>query len=187
MTVYVTDEHTRKHTRSGHSRTKDHSFTASHRVEQSVKQLVGATESVDSAVAIETEVVVTSVVTTVVLNATDTAHTSDRSSDTPSYLDISTFIATGLSTSATRLRDPTELGSSYSHHLHSESTTAVGTTTATMRQPTGNTGGYPGAITSTVGASASASFSTTFEIGGLPIPVMLVVAMALCFGLALLL
>lgn len=68
----------------------------------------------------------------------------------------------------------------------STDTLAIDTSTTIMRKPTNNAGSHGGAITSTIGSSSS-SFNNTFGVVGVRVPLIMVVAMAVCFGLALLL
>ena len=110
---------------------------------------------------------------TVIRNGTATSCVNNTSFDTQSYLDISTFSVIESSTSKS--------GSDHSKSRHR----GTGSSTTVVKASTTSTDklGFTPAATLHVGSDSN----KTVEPLGLHVPVLMVVAMIACFGLALLL
>ncbi|KAK3724212.1 hypothetical protein LTR37_001337 [Vermiconidia calcicola] len=105
--------------------------------------------------------------------STGSVHSNNTSVDTQSYLDISTFSMTSIVS-----RTPETVFST----VRSTKVVPAGTS-STGATRTDDTMGYTGAVTSTMGSDSG----KMAEVGSFYFPTAMVVAMAVCFGLALLL
>lgn len=115
---------------------------------------------------------------TTVVHGTSISRTNNTSVDTESYINISTFRMSGQPTTSADHTSPP-------HPAYSASTTTASASTTTATASTTSTDplvGHTGAVTSKLGSHHS---SDAVEFNVPPVPALMVLALALCFGVAL--